>query len=81
MNVYETFTTVGEHGDIHLAGIPFQPGAEVEVVISPKPCHALPTADGGDRLRSLFAALDCARNQKPIGPLKRDELYDRNHVH
>ena len=78
MNAYETFTTVGQHGDIHLAGIPFQPGAEVEVVISPKPQHA---PSGGNRLQSLFAALDCAKNQKSMGPLNRDELYDRNHVY
>lgn len=78
MNAYETFTTVGQHGDIHLAGIPFQPGAEVEVVISPKNGHAL---SSDERLSSLFSSLDRGRNQTPIGPLNRDELYDRSHVH
>ena len=29
------------------------------------------------RARRLFAALDKARNKKPVGPLNRDELYDR----
>jgi hypothetical protein len=27
--------------------------------------------------RRLFAALDVARNDSPVGPLKREELYDR----
>jgi hypothetical protein len=29
------------------------------------------------RAKALFTALDKARNKKPVGPLKRDTLYDR----
>jgi hypothetical protein len=36
MKTYETFTTVEPQGDIHVAGVPFAPGTEVEVTISPK---------------------------------------------
>jgi len=81
MNQYETSTTVGGQGEIHLAGVPFTPGTEVEVVVSPKTPVAAQTTDAGDRLGPLLAALDHARNSQPIGPLRREELYDRNHVH
>jgi hypothetical protein len=35
-NSYETFTTVDQQSQIHIGGLPFAPGMEVEVVISPK---------------------------------------------
>ena len=78
MNHYETSTTVGGHGEIHLAGVPFTPGTEVQIVVSPKSHDAL---SASDRVATLLATLDRARNREPIGPLNRDELYDRNHVH
>jgi hypothetical protein len=80
MSTYETSTTVGGHGEIHVAGVPFQPGTEVEVVISPKTTDTPPRSDAGDRVGPLLAALDRARNVEPIGSLRRDELYDRNLV-
>jgi hypothetical protein len=36
MNTYETSTTVEPQGDIRVVGVPFAPGTEVEVTISPK---------------------------------------------
>lgn len=37
------------------------------------------TIDGAKtNLDKLFSALDHARNSTPIGPLKRDELHDRD---
>jgi hypothetical protein len=36
MNLYETSATVGQEGQIRLAGVPFAPGTEVEVSVSPK---------------------------------------------
>ena len=36
MKSYETFTTVESQGNIHVSGVPFAPGTEVEVTISPK---------------------------------------------
>ena len=30
-----------------------------------------------ERAEALFAALDKARNETPVGPLKRKSLYDR----
>ena len=81
MNAYETSATVGGHGEIHLAGVPFQAGTEVEVVISPKTADVSPASDSNNYLGSLFAALDHGRNNEPIGSLKREELYDRDDVH
>jgi hypothetical protein len=81
MNHYETSTTVGGQGEIHLAGVPFTPGTEVEVVVSPKALAAAQKTEAADRLGPLLAALDHAHNAQPIGPLRREELYDRNHVH
>lgn len=77
MSNFETSTTVGGQGDIHLAGLPFTPGTEVEVVVTPKPATA---AKSDERLAALFHALDHAHNQAPIGPLRRDELYYRDDV-
>jgi hypothetical protein len=36
MKAYETNATVEGRGQIHLAGVPFAAGTEVEVTISPK---------------------------------------------
>jgi hypothetical protein len=74
MNAYETTATVQDQGQLHLAGVPFAPGTEVEVTIKPAQEGTAPTAS--DRVSKLFAALDKARNNDPIGPLRR-ELYDR----
>jgi hypothetical protein len=36
MNSYETSATVEDQGQVRVAGVPFAPGTEVEVTISPK---------------------------------------------
>lgn len=36
MNSFETSTTVQPSGDVRVVGVPFAPGTEVEVMISPK---------------------------------------------
>ena len=36
MEIYETSATVEERGQVRVAGVPFAPGTEVEVTISPK---------------------------------------------
>jgi hypothetical protein len=36
MNAYETSTTVESSGQIRLGNVPFAPGTEVEISISPK---------------------------------------------
>jgi hypothetical protein len=81
MNAFETSTTIEGQGEIHLVGIPFQPGTEVEVVVSPKIRGGVARADAGARVDALLAALDRARNTEPVGPLRREELYDRNNLH
>jgi hypothetical protein len=76
MSDYETSTTISGDGEIHLIGLPFEPGTEVGVVVSPKNSNP-PTTDV-HRLAALLSALDCAHNTEPIGTLKRNELYDRD---
>lgn len=36
MNSYETSATVEAEGQVHVAGVPFAPGTEVAITISPK---------------------------------------------
>jgi hypothetical protein len=81
MSTYETSTTVGGQGEIHLAALPFQPGTKVDVVVSPVCMETPAVTDVSDRIAKLFAALDLARNNRPIGALRREELYDRNNLH
>jgi len=77
---YETSTTVGGLGDIHLVGVPFQSGTEVEVIVVPKKANGQPVAEANQRLTALLSSLDHAHNTVPIGSLRRDELYDRDNV-
>jgi hypothetical protein len=81
MTTFETTTTVEKHGHVRVTGVPFAPGTEVEVMIREK------VDAGGDGpaahreetrvpMRELFAQVR-ARNTEPIGPLRREELYDR----
>lgn len=78
MHAYETSATVQSQGEVHVAGVPFEPGTEVEVVISPKEHSGKrPAQDSNHWLARLFAALDKGRNSESIGSLRREELYDR----
>ena len=36
MKTYETSATVEDQGQVHVAGVPFAPGTEVDITISPK---------------------------------------------
>jgi hypothetical protein len=82
MQAYETSARVEPNGQVHLAGVPFAPGTQVEVIVSPK-CRGatMPDAGAADRVARLFAALDKARNVQSVGRLNREELYDRNILH
>jgi hypothetical protein len=82
MHAYETSATVQDRGEVHIAGVPFEPGTEVEITISPKGNgDKMPASDSLERLAQLFTALDKARNVEPIGALRREELYDRHGLH
>jgi hypothetical protein len=57
MNAFETSATVQSLGDIRVAGVPFAPGTEVEVTISPKRSSAEDFSAAWDRIcRELRAA-------------------------
>ena len=81
MNTYETIATVEGHGQIHVAGVPFAPGTEVEIMIKPARNGGHSPATTTDRAARLFAALDKARNIDSVEPLRREELYDRKVLH
>lgn len=79
MNSYETTATVEVQGEIRVAGVPFAPGTRVEVTITASRNGDGPSDDADPgRVRRLFAALDKACNNEPVGPLRREELYDRD---
>jgi hypothetical protein len=40
MQSYETSATVEDQGNVHVAGVPFAPGTQVEVTINPKRASA-----------------------------------------
>jgi hypothetical protein len=82
MNIYETSATVEDQGQVRVVGVPFAPGTEVDIAISPK----RRSEDGGtspddaalaaarDRMRELFRTIKGFRNSPQIA---REELYER----
>jgi hypothetical protein len=81
MNTYETSATVEDQGHVRLAGVPFTPGTEVEVTIREKSAtdaNGTPAnlEEARAHMRDLFARVR-ARNTESVGPLCREELYDR----
>jgi hypothetical protein len=85
MKTYETSATVEDQGQIHVAGVPFAPGTEVEVTISPKQRsegEAPPSEDAAlvasrARMRELFRTVKGFRNTPRI---PREELYERGRL-
>jgi hypothetical protein len=86
MRTFETDATVEEQGRVFVAGVPFAPGTEVEVAITPKvgteteataPNDAA-LARAHDRMRELFGCIKGFRNSPRIA---REELYERGRFH
>jgi hypothetical protein len=77
MQSFETSATVGDNGNVQLTGLPFPSGTQVEVTVRLAEHCAEPAASPTERVGRLFAALDKARNTESVGPLRREELYDR----
>jgi hypothetical protein len=86
MKTFETSATVEAQGQVHLAGVPFAPGTEVEISISPKvrsdaevtrADEAALTA-ARDRMRELFRTVKGFRNTPRI---PREELHERGSLH
>lgn len=57
MEIYGTSATVEDRGQVHLAGVPFAPGTEVEVTISPKAQPEGRSTSPGDAVGSDGAGL------------------------
>lgn len=81
MRSFETSATVEEQGRVLVPGVPFAPGTEVEVTISPKvrsEAEVIRADDAAlaaarDRMRELFRTIKGFRNS-PLIP--REELYE-----
>lgn len=82
MTTYETTARVEEQGQVHLAGVPFPLGTQVQVTISVSAaCGNGATASqdedlqaARERMTELFARIKGFRNSPRI---PREELYDR----
>lgn len=82
MTPYETSATVEAHGQVRVAGVPFEAGTRVDVMISPAGNVARQAGlEAPGRSARLMAALDKARNVEPVGRFRRDEVYDRHRLH
>jgi hypothetical protein len=86
MKTYETSATVEDQGQVRVAGVPFAPGTEVEVTISPKvrseaqlaSTQAEALVASRDRMRELFRTIKGFRNSPRI---PREDLYERGRLH
>jgi hypothetical protein len=81
MHSFETSGTVNEQGQILVAGVPFAPGTEValtirEVVATDPNDSEANVGEAGTSIREVFTRIR-ARNTESVGPLRREELYDR----
>jgi hypothetical protein len=56
MQAYETSATVQGQGEVHVAGVPFAAGTEVEVMISPRRKDAAEFARAWQRVCSQIRA-------------------------
>ena len=79
MSTFETTATVEAQGEVRVAGVPFAPGTEVEVTISPKaPQGDQSLVAARERMRELFRTVTGFRNTPRIS---REDLYERGSLH
>jgi hypothetical protein len=57
MKAFETSATVQPQGDVRVVGVPFAPGTEVEVTISPKRVSAARFLEAWQRVTAEFRGL------------------------
>jgi hypothetical protein len=85
MSTFETSATVEAQGEVRVVGVPFAPGTEVEVTISPKMRSETEVTQADDaalsaareRMRELFRSIKGFRNSPRI---PREELYERGRL-
>jgi hypothetical protein len=68
MTAFETSTTVQASGDVRVAGLPFAPGTEVEVSISPKRGDSREFSQRWERVSGKLRAL------KQLGSISDEEI-------
>jgi hypothetical protein len=76
MHAFETTTTVEDHGQIRLAGLPFAPGTRVEVSISTTEARTSSKRAVLDELESVYEACRDLHGEvhgaEPVEPQTRD---------
>lgn len=80
MNHYETSTTVGEQGRVVVPGVPFAPGTQVDVSITPIAQDSSNVQDD-ERLiaarKQMQAQFQSIQGFRQSPKISREELYDR----
>ena len=77
MKSFSTSVIVQDHGQIKVENLPFSAGTVVDVSVQLHDQGMEPDTAISERSAILLAALDKGQNEKPIGKLNREELYDR----
>jgi S-ribosylhomocysteine lyase LuxS involved in autoinducer biosynthesis len=75
MSAYGTTATVEGEGIVHISGVPFQTGTEVEVIVSPK---RRPTTEFLSAWQRFTAEL---RNQTKVPGISDQEITDEVERH
>jgi hypothetical protein len=86
MKAYETTATVDKTGALHVQGVPFAPGTDVQVTITENRAtssnglgaETAAVAAARERMRELFGRIQGFRSATLI---RREELYDRDGLH
>lgn len=71
MQAHRTQATVDDHGELHIAGLPFQPGQVVEVIVTGSSVET-----GSEALRSLRGTrVQYSEPDRPVGDDEWDALH------
>jgi len=79
MNAFETMATVEAEGHVRIEGVPFAPGTQVEVTISPK--RIAVAEKSAENVRARMAELFQSVKGFRMSPkIPREDLYDRGSI-
>jgi hypothetical protein len=75
MQSFETSATVGDNGQAQLSGLPFKPGTEIEVSVSPRRRPAEEFAAAWERVSRQLRSAPSVKN------ITDDEIQDEIKAH
>jgi predicted DNA-binding antitoxin AbrB/MazE fold protein len=80
-DVIHNVDAIYDHGVFRPAKpLALQDGALVHLRVEEQKGNMASVAASNHRVSALLSALDHGHNTEPIGPLKREELYDRDNL-